>query len=167
MQTPEAYGHLIETVSKKQRNVVRATFSAELRGAGDTLDKAFILAQILHEIATGQNSSSHARQLQHHGGYAVPMCLYIDAFSVFAAITATFIKMPADNGQLVHLHFIRELLDNGVLKAIAWLDTRDMLADGMTKGAVEREALQATMEGIIKMSHACKFWQSQAQSSAK
>ena len=90
MQRKQAYGHLIETVSKKQRNVVRATFSAELRGAGDTMDKAFILAQTLHEIATGDNSSSRARQLHQHGGYAVPMCLYIDAYSVFAAVTATF-----------------------------------------------------------------------------
>ena len=156
----------METVSKKQRNVVRATFSAELRGAGETMDKAFILAQTLHEIATGENSSIRARHLHQHGGYAVPMCLYIDAYSVYAAITATFIKMPADNGQLVHLHFIRELLDNGVLKALAWIDTRDMIADGMTKGAVEREALQTTMEGVIRMSPACKLWQSQAQSSA-
>ena len=95
------------------------------------------------------------------------MCLYIDAYSVFAAITATFIKMPADNGQLVHLHFIREQLDNGVLKALAWIDTRDMIADGMTKGAVDREALHAAMDGIIRMSHAHELWQSQAQSSSK
>ena len=167
MQTKEAYGHLIDTVAKKQRNVVRATFSAELRGAGDTLDKAFILAQTMHEIATGENSSTRARHLHQHGGYAVPMCLYIDAYSVFAAITATFIKMPADNGQLVHLHFIREQLDNGVLKALAWIDTRDMIADGMTKGAVDREALHAAMDGIIRMSHAHELWQSQAQSSSK
>ena len=95
------------------------------------------------------------------------MCLYIDAYSVYAAITATFIKMPADNGQLVHLHFIRELLDNGVLKAMAWIDTRDMIADGMTKGAVEREALQTAMDGIIKMSHEYELWQSQAQPSSQ
>ena len=106
-----------------------------------------------------------ARHLHQHGGYAVPMCLYIDAYSVFAAITATFIKMPADNGQLVHLHFIRELLDNGVLKALAWIDTRDMIADGTTKGAVERDALHSAMEGIIVMLHEHQLWQSKAQNS--
>ena len=95
------------------------------------------------------------------------MCLYIDAYSVFAAITATYIKMPADNGQLVHLHFIRELLDNGILKVMAWIDTRDMIADGMTKGAVEREALQTAMEGIIVMSHEHELWQSKAQSGSQ
>ena len=86
---------------------------------------------------------------------------------MFAAITATFIKMPADNRQLVHLHFIRELLDNGVLAAIAWLDTRDMIADGMTKGAVERDALQSAMEGIIVMAHAHELWQSKAQAGSQ
>ena len=38
-----------------------------------------------------------------------------------------------------------------------------MLADGMTKGAVERDALHAAMEGIIEMKHKYELWQSKAQ----
>jgi hypothetical protein len=87
------------------------------------------------------------------------MALYIDALSVYAAVTATFIKIPADNGILCHLLYLRELLDTGVLKALIWTDTRDMLADGMTKGAVDRKAITDVMAGSIVVHHACKMWQ--------
>ena len=56
--------------------------------------------------------------------------------SVFAAVSAVFIKTPAEKSLLCHVQFLRELLDYGVLAAIVWLDTRDMLSDGLTKGSV-------------------------------
>ena len=84
-----------------------------------------------------------------------PMVLYIDALSVYAAIIATFIKTPADQSVLCHLQYIRELLDHDVLRALVWLDTRGMIADGMTKGSIDRSELHRAMEGLIK---ACKHW---------
>ena len=56
-----------------------------------------------------------ARALRDDGGYCIPMVLYVDAMSVFAAITATYIKHPAEKGLLSHVQFVRELLDSGVL----------------------------------------------------
>ena len=49
-------------------------------------------------------------------------------------------------------------LNNCVLFALVWQDTRDMLADGLTKGAVERTALHDAMNGYLKILHECKFW---------
>ena len=92
------------------------------------------------------------------GGYAVPGALYLDALSVYASVTATFIKTPADNGVLVHCLYLRELLDNGVLEALIWQDTRDMLADGLTKGSVDRKALHDVMNGLVTVNHECKPW---------
>ena len=61
--------------------------------------------------------------------------------SVSAAVTAVFIKTPAEKSLLCHVQFLRELLDHGVLAAIVWLDTRDMLADGLTNmSSTERRA---------------------------
>ena len=60
----------------------------------------------------------------------------IDAMSVYAAVTATYIKHPAEKGLLSHVQFTRELLDTGVLKDLLWIDTRDMSSDGSTKGRV-------------------------------
>jgi len=47
-------------------------------------------------------------------------------------------------------------LDNDVLFALIWLDTRDMTSDGFTKGAVDRKALHDLMDGQINFQHACK-----------
>ena len=54
--------------------------------------------------------------------------------------------------------FLREMLDNGVVSALVWLDTRDMLSDGLTKGAVSRDALMLTMDGQITFAHDAKVW---------
>ena len=89
----------------------------------------------------------------------MPGALYLDALSVYAAVTAVFIKTPADNGTLIHCLYLRELLDKNVLAALVWLDTRDMSADGLTKGSVDRQALHDAMSGIIKITHdAPKLW---------
>ena len=49
------------------------------------------------------------------GGY-IPVALYLDAKSVFAAISATFIKQPAEKSLLCHVQYLRELLDKRVLQ---------------------------------------------------
>ena len=59
--------------------------------------------------------------------------IYIDAMSVFAALTASFIKIPADNSMLSHVQSMRELVDCRVVTALGWTDTRDMVADGATQ----------------------------------
>ena len=156
--------HIIEFVARQQRRVVRSTFTAELLGACDTLDKGTILAQMLHECCAGQMSAISAKQLTERGGYAVPYILYIDALSVYASITATFIKTPADNSVLFHLKYIRELLDNKVLAAMCWTDTRDMMADGLTKGTIDRQALHEAMSGLCSVGHEMKLWHSKLAS---
>ena len=45
---------------------------------------------------------------------------------------------------------VREQLDKYHLTQLIWIDTLDMLSDGLTKGEVDREAL-------IKLSHACRW----------
>ncbi len=151
-------GHLLDYVACAQRQVTRATFTSELLGGCETIDKGFKILQGLDEMQTGRSSAAQASERRKTGGYAIPGALYFDALSVFASVTATFIKTPADNGVLVHCLYLRELLDNGVLKALIWQDTRDMIADGLTKGAVDRKALHNAMNGIINVVHACKPW---------
>ena len=74
------------------------------------------------------------------------MGLYIDAKSVYSAIIATNIKVPTEKSLLSHVQYVRELLDIRLLKIIVWMDTRDMVADGLTKGAVNRGALHRLMD---------------------
>ena len=79
-------------------------------------------------------------------GFSCPLALYIDAKSVFAAVSATFIKLPAEKSLLCHVQFVRELLERRVLEYMAWIDTRDMTSDGLPKGAVSRELLHQVMD---------------------
>ena len=152
--------HLLDHAAKALRFVTRSTFSAELLGACDSFDVGLLIIFILNEIHSGVPSKADARALREKGGFPVPAVLYIDALSVFAAVTATYIKAPAEKGLLAHVQFLRELLDTHVLHAICWLDTRDMIADGMTKGSVERLALHLLMSGEIKFAHEPKIWKS-------
>jgi len=62
------------------------------------------------------------------GGY-IPVALYLDAKSVFAAVSATFVKQPAEKSLLCRVQYLREFLDKRVLQYLFWLDTRDMGAD--------------------------------------
>ena len=50
-------------------------------------------------------------------------------------------KVPAECSLLSSVQCIRELVDEQRLKMLYWIDTRDMLPDGLTKGSVDRSAL--------------------------
>ena len=84
--------------------------------------------------------------------------LYVDAKSVFAAVTATFLKTPAEKSLLSHVQFLREFLDHPVIHSIHWIDTRDMHADGLTKGAVSRDLLHEVMDGPCIFRHDDASW---------
>ena len=65
----------------------------------------------------------------------------IDARGVHSAIEAKETKTPAESSLLSSVQSVRELLDLKRLRALHWIDTRDMLGDGLTKGAVQRDAI--------------------------
>ena len=90
--------------------------------------------------------------------------MYVDAKSVFAAVTATFIKQPAEKSLLCHVQYLRELLDKRVMQHLVWLDTRDMAADGLTKGAVARHALHQIMAGDMHIAREHEEWKSSTKS---
>ena len=138
--------------------MTRSTFSAELLGGCDSFDHGWLIMVIMHEMHAGVPTKAQCRDMREQGGYSIPMVLCIDALSVFAAVTAVMVKPPAEKGLLAHCQYLRELLDNRVLHMLAWLDTRDMGADGLTKGAVERSSLHSIMDGVLKLLHTSKVW---------
>ena len=92
-------GHLIDWACKSQKCVTRSTFSAELLAAGDATDQGILLSQILWEVEVGPLTKQEAKERRDSGGF-LPMSLYVDAKSIYAAITAVFIKPPADKSLL-------------------------------------------------------------------
>ena len=149
---------IVDAICKAQRHVTRSTFSSELISASDTVDHGMLLALSLHESTAGAQSAAEAKTLRETGGWDVKLSLYVDAMSVYAAVTAAFINIPAEKSLLSHIHYIRELLDTKVLEALAWLDTRGMVADGLTKGSVGRDALNACMNGFWLLLHSAQSW---------
>ena len=79
---------------------------------------------------------------------------------MFVAVTASFINIPVEkkDGMLSHVQYLRELLDSRVVTAICWTDTRDMVADGATKGSIYRIQIQICMTGTSEINHEVKLW---------
>ena len=100
-----------------------------------------------------------ARQRRSDGRCVVPTVFFhIDALSVFAACAATHVNTPADNAMLPHAQCIREQLDTKVPAALCWVDTRDMVVDGVTKVVVDRVALHPSMSVTVIGNHEVKAW---------
>ena len=97
--------HVIDWACKSQRHVTRSTFSAELLGAGDATDQGILISHMLRELEEGVLTAEAARNLRMVGGY-IPTALYIDAKSVYAAVTATFLKQPAEKSLLCHVQYL-------------------------------------------------------------
>ena len=137
---------------------MRATFSAELYAATDTMDAGLLQSVTLEEITRGRPlSMTEAKKVMESGPEHIKVCLCVDAMSVYSAISAPTLKVPAESSTFLHLKWIRELIERQVLHCIAWIDTRSMVPDGLTKGSVDRKALHDAMAGIWEIVD-CKVW---------
>ena len=83
--------HIVDWVSTSQRHVTRSTFSAELLAAEDAVDQGILISHVLCELEYGPMDARAARDRRMEGGY-IPTALYVDATSVFAVVTATFVQ---------------------------------------------------------------------------
>lgn len=131
--------HILEFVSKSQRHVTRSTFSSELFAATDSIDAGLLTRLALHELRNGPLNDETAKKILEGSAKAcIQLHTVVDAKSVTAAITAPFLKIPAEPSLLVHVRWVRDLLLKKVLQGLWWTDTRSMLADGLTKGSIDR-----------------------------
>ena len=90
---------------------------------------------------------------------SMPLHCCTDARSVYSGITAVVVKMPVERHTMYHAQWIRELLDQYVLQALWWIDTRDCCADGMTKGACDRGPIMQIMHGTWQLEHEALCWE--------
>ena len=152
--------HILDYTAKKQSHVTRSTFAAELFSACDGADHSILVAMTLHEIERGCSGAAEGRRIRDEGGLAFQVWLCIDAMSVLAAVSAEAVRAPTEKSLMNHVCWLRELADRGLLTGLAWVDTRDMLSDGLTKGSVARSLIDSALEGRWSLKHAAKTWQS-------
>ena len=65
----------------------------------------------------------------------------MDTKSVWDAVRADTVAVPADKRLFLRVLKMRELIDDGIVDKWWWVDTLDMISDGLTKGSLPREAL--------------------------
>ena len=82
----------------------------------------------------------------------------IDAEGVYKSLTSRDLKTPAEKTLLGHVCYIRELLQLGLIASLQWCDTRDMTADGHTKGCIDRTLILELMRGYQKFVHEVKSY---------
>ena len=132
---------VLDWYSRKHSRVVRSTYAAELLSLLDAVGQGNLIATAIDEV---QRGAATARQLlDRHAECrrAVEHDAAVDAKAVFDGVTAEQPKTPAEKPLFLHALAMREYLESGHVDRLWWFDTLAMLADGMTKGSVEREAL--------------------------
>ena len=87
----------------------------------------------------------------------VPMAIeaLTDSYSIFSYLAAAHLKLPAEKGTFYHLAYLRERLVSSLIGSYTWVDTRDMVADGLTKGRADRAPLISVMHGNYALDHIC------------
>ena len=145
--------HLLESLSQTHKLVVRSTFGAELLAATSAVDNSYSIAITFHELGCGPLTADQAMRIREGGGCTVKMHLLIDAMSVFQAVKQENFKAPTEKSLLSHIAWLKEMLGLGHLSAVSWCDTRDMIADGLTKGKVPRDLLLMAMSGVRTVNH--------------
>ena len=110
--------------------------------------------ELWHGTSTGHDAASLVTM--HEAGELSPHILSAtDACAVFDAVAARDIREPAEGSLKLHLLALRDKVIRGVVERLFCTDARDMLADGLTKGSVDRAALRTVSgEGRYRPAHA-------------
>jgi len=144
---------LIEYLGGKQSHVCRGVWGAELHNQCDMVDTAAILNGMFHELRYGCMSAEELKEVREQGKFALPLHAFTDSYSIYSYLKAQHAKLPADKSTFYHLAHLREMIERGIVSEFTWIDTRDMMVDGMTKGKADRDPLQHFMAGRWKIEH--------------
>ena len=121
--------------------MVRSTYAAELLSLLDAVGEGNLIATAIDEVQSGATTARQLLDRHSECQRSIQHDAAVDAKAVFDGITAEQLKTPAEKQLFHHALAMREYLESGHVDRLWWLDTLAMLADGMTKGSVERGAL--------------------------
>eukprot|EP00973_Karenia_brevis_P060184 8375023-Karenia_brevis.AAC.1 len=75
--------------------------------------------------------------MQDSGDLLLEIDAFIDAKAVYGTLAAKVIKMPLEKTLCIHLLAVCDAIERGWIRRLSWIDTTDMLSDGLTKGSVD------------------------------
>ena len=137
--------HRLDSICNSHRHQIRSSYGAEMHAAAHGLDDAYPTIVTLHELRAGVLKPEELKLVRERGGLCVLVTLTTDAESVYTSLTSRDLKTPTENTRIGHVAGIRELLQLGLFHKLQWCGTRDMTADGHTKGCIDRKLLLQAM----------------------
>lgn len=134
--------NLVDSIVRGQRRVLRSTCGAELNGLVVNVEPMLILQVIQHQAYRGTTQSPERMiGLLESGTVYPPSGFCVDARVVCDAIVATDACEPAGLSFNLHLISVWERMETGFIRRLHWVDTRDVFADGWTKGVIDKTLL--------------------------
>ena len=124
--------NLVDLVVRKQRRVARGLCSAELNGLVDGMEYILSLRVVLHQFDCAIAGSPPG----------------VDANAVYDATEATAMCDPAGSSLKLHLVSVRDRMARASIRYLYWVDTRDMLADGLTKARYRQSIIRAYLAAV-------------------
>ena len=101
-------------------------------------------------------SETEAMKMTEGPGSVYETGVNIDAMSIISALEHVNLKQPSEKSFLAHLAWLQDKILKRAISWLQWVDTRDMYADGLTKGSVSRERLQELAAGKHSRKHEVK-----------
>ncbi len=153
--SPDGLCNVLEYVCRRIRRVVRSTYSGELNSGIDTTELALLIQMAFFQIWYNPDATAtQMAQLLDNGQLMPPVDIVGDARSVFDSIAAIEIGDIQESSLRLHLLSFRERIMLRQVARLWWTDTRDMLADGLTKGSAHRGPLiNCCDKGVWKTQH--------------
>ena len=154
--------NVLEFLMRKHKHITRSTYAAELRNAVEAASDTIEISMFLQELSHGPMPARKLVEIKENGNLQFPIHLCVDNRSVFDSISGSDVTCT-DKSMILHARAFREMCDMGIVSALLWIDTRDMLADVLTKGSVDKQAiLKAFNTGIWQLAQlaAVKKWSS-------
>jgi len=97
-----------------------------------------VLTELFSESTVAVNDLA---RMQETGQLLLPLEVCVDAKSVYDALAADPIRVPTEKSLYIHLLAMSDLIRRGVLTKVWWIDTKDMAADALTKGSIDRDVV--------------------------
>ena len=146
--------NVLDFYSRRQRRICRSTFGVELNSASDGVEVAKMIAFTLAELLIPSCTPRSLLEMEENGTLPVKICLATDCRSLFDALRVDETQVPTEQSLVMLLMQIKENLRTRTIEVIAWVDTRDMIADGLNKGCIARRGLlEFSMTGLWKLLH--------------
>ncbi len=101
----------------------------------------------------GPTDLKTTKEFADDGGLSFSLDCVTDVKNLCLILKNASMKNPAEEKFLVHVWWLKDKLENGVVWSFIWCDTRDLTADGHTKVKIQRTAVHRIMGGTMTIQH--------------